>query len=220
MADAVFLAVDNSKIWGKEAGKELEAAPLGTPYMDVVLQPGEVLYVPRGALHTTSTPPGGGTSLHLTAGIEVVNVDGDATNYHFLGGAPKTPEGRALLPALQRALAQLAAKNLTMRKGVAREVVRAGKFYATTSGRGQEAGQQPPPVSVLPSGEWKDGLRELMHVRLSARRFGRRHTVLSDACSRSSSTPRRVSHEQASKTPLGAPQACAPWGAGWGGTGT
>ena len=40
--------------------------------MDVVLEAGDVLYVPRGCLHATSTLDSDSTSMHLTVGVEAM----------------------------------------------------------------------------------------------------------------------------------------------------
>ena len=53
VVEALLLAVDHSKIWGKEPGKDLDVSRLGEPYMDVVLRRGDVLYVPQQLWHST-----------------------------------------------------------------------------------------------------------------------------------------------------------------------
>ncbi len=40
--------------------------------MDVVLEPGDVLYVPRGCIHATATPEGDLPSMHMTVGMETM----------------------------------------------------------------------------------------------------------------------------------------------------
>ncbi len=59
---------------GKNADTQMIPNQLGEPYLDVVLAPGDVLYVPRGVIHATSTlgerSSGGDRSSHLTAGID------------------------------------------------------------------------------------------------------------------------------------------------------
>jgi ribosomal protein L16 Arg81 hydroxylase len=46
-------------IYGRDQEEQLTEASLGDPYMDVVIGPGDILYVPRGVFHSTSTelPP-------------------------------------------------------------------------------------------------------------------------------------------------------------------
>lgn len=41
-----------------------------SPFHNVLLQPGDALYIPRGHLHNATTPEHGNISLHLTFGIE------------------------------------------------------------------------------------------------------------------------------------------------------
>ena len=57
---------------------------LGAPDHTVQLEPGEVLYVPRGAIHATDTAgaeegEGAGMSAHLTVGVDSWSVAGDFT---------------------------------------------------------------------------------------------------------------------------------------------
>ncbi|GIE35738.1 hypothetical protein Ait01nite_087830 [Actinoplanes italicus] len=52
--------------WGGRAD-EVAATAQGEPALDVVLQPGDALYLPRGWLHSARAQ--GGRSLHLTVGI-------------------------------------------------------------------------------------------------------------------------------------------------------
>ncbi|GIF14267.1 cupin domain-containing protein [Actinoplanes teichomyceticus] len=52
--------------WGGHAD-EVAATAEGEPALDVVLRPGDALYLPRGWLHSARTE--GGRSLHLTVGI-------------------------------------------------------------------------------------------------------------------------------------------------------
>ena len=79
MPDA-WLPVRYRHIHGRDSGDIIEAEWLGKPYMDVVLEPGDVLYVPRGCMHLTSTALGdnvtsdnsGAASVHLTVGMEAM----------------------------------------------------------------------------------------------------------------------------------------------------
>ena len=55
IVEGAMLPVDDRHVYGKDEDKELDAERLGKPDMDIILQPGDILYVPRGAIHTTST---------------------------------------------------------------------------------------------------------------------------------------------------------------------
>ena len=44
-------------IRGRDGGDKVSISDLGEPLLDVTLEPGDVLFVPRGCLHATSTPP-------------------------------------------------------------------------------------------------------------------------------------------------------------------
>jgi hypothetical protein len=80
-----MLARSDRETLGKTPKRVLDEAKLGIPRMDVVLEPGQVLYVPRGVVHATSTVnlqqdygdhtqlddvAGPSTSMHLTVGLE------------------------------------------------------------------------------------------------------------------------------------------------------
>jgi len=39
------------------------------PWAQITLEPGDVLFVPRGLYHHTATPEGGEASLHVTIGV-------------------------------------------------------------------------------------------------------------------------------------------------------
>ena len=51
----IWLPVRYRHIRGRDDGDIVDKDWLGDPYMDVILEPGDVLYVPRGCLHLTST---------------------------------------------------------------------------------------------------------------------------------------------------------------------
>lgn len=57
------------QVWEQHRG-EVEEQAAGTPLLDVVLGPGDALYLPRGFLHSAVAQ--GGTSIHLTVGIHPV----------------------------------------------------------------------------------------------------------------------------------------------------
>jgi hypothetical protein len=77
-----LLARSERETLGKTEARVLDEGKLGPPHMDVVLTPGQVLYVPRGVIHATSTAlyhqaaeaesdfSGPSTSMHLTVGLE------------------------------------------------------------------------------------------------------------------------------------------------------
>ena len=49
--------------------------------LEITLEPGDVLFVPRGMYHHTATPEGGEASLHVTIGVE---TDTDHFTWHAL----------------------------------------------------------------------------------------------------------------------------------------
>ena len=51
----IWLPVRYRHIRGRDEGDLVNMEWLGEPYMDVILYPGDVLYVPRGCIHLTST---------------------------------------------------------------------------------------------------------------------------------------------------------------------
>lgn len=83
LRSAVMAATDTKLTVGKQASSQVDVDRLGPPDIETDLKPGQVLYVPRGALHHTSTSlvetsdsaltsvP----SLHLTLGVNVVRTD-------------------------------------------------------------------------------------------------------------------------------------------------
>lgn len=79
--------------WGGRAD-EVSATAEGPPALDVTLQPGDALYLPRGWLHSAQAE--GESSLHLTVGIRAL------TRYALvealLGMAAEDPRLRAGLP--------------------------------------------------------------------------------------------------------------------------
>jgi ribosomal protein L16 Arg81 hydroxylase len=78
--DEIFiLQVDGSKHWrffgvGRDLPLKQERmarkSPLGEPTLEVTVEPGDLLYIPRGQLHEAFTPEN--SSLHLTVSVEVL----------------------------------------------------------------------------------------------------------------------------------------------------
>ena len=58
-----------------KGGDVAPAADLAAPLLDVTLYPGDVLFVPRGTYHRTSTAPSSGATLHVTSGVETDTDD-------------------------------------------------------------------------------------------------------------------------------------------------
>ncbi|MEV4630547.1 cupin domain-containing protein [Micromonospora sp. NPDC049523] len=79
--------------WGGRAD-EVSATAAGPPALDVTLEPGDALYLPRGWLHSAQAQQG--SSLHLTVGVRAL------TRYALvetlLGLAAEDPRLRAALP--------------------------------------------------------------------------------------------------------------------------
>jgi ribosomal protein L16 Arg81 hydroxylase len=67
---AAAMLSEKGSAYGKRQGWELDVRKLGPPYLEATLEPGDVLYVPRGCLHATSTSGLEERSLHWTVGIE------------------------------------------------------------------------------------------------------------------------------------------------------
>jgi hypothetical protein len=83
LKSATMLPVDTQLTVGKHEQTQVDVEQLGPPDIEIDLTPGQVLYVPRGALHHTSTTLVETTdasltdvpSLHLTLGVNVVRTD-------------------------------------------------------------------------------------------------------------------------------------------------
>ena len=77
LKSAVMLGTDATLTVGKKPDTQVDVDRLGPPDIETDLRPGQILYVPRGGLHHTSTPAAGGSapSLHLTLGVNVVRTD-------------------------------------------------------------------------------------------------------------------------------------------------
>jgi lysine-specific demethylase/histidyl-hydroxylase NO66 len=81
------------QVWGGHAD-EVAATAEGRPALDVVLHPGDALYLPRGWLHSARAQ--GGRSLHLTVGIR--GLTRYALVEELLTMAMAEPRLRATLP--------------------------------------------------------------------------------------------------------------------------
>ncbi|MEU4557768.1 cupin domain-containing protein [Actinoplanes sp. NPDC023936] len=79
--------------WGGRAD-EVAATAAGEPALDVVLEPGDALYLPRGWLHSARSL--GGRSLHITAGVR--GLTRYALVEELLALASAEPSLRATLP--------------------------------------------------------------------------------------------------------------------------
>ena len=60
-------------IIGRDEFELLKDEELGEPLMDVVLYPGDALYVPRGCFHRTATPNMDGSTTTISAGDDTNN---------------------------------------------------------------------------------------------------------------------------------------------------
>ena len=80
LTPSTMLPVSAEHNVGKEFARSPNVTRLGTPYLDTTLRPGDVLYLPRGALHWTSTveapePGGAGDEGEARCGCCEVEVD-------------------------------------------------------------------------------------------------------------------------------------------------
>eukprot|EP01044_Picomonas_judraskeda_P000344 COSAG03_NODE_15_length_22165_cov_72.809934_13_plen_435_part_00 len=77
LREAAMLPVDDRRVFGKHRDRQLELHCLGQPDMTLSLHPGDVMYLPRGAIHATDTTggtQGGSPSVHLTVGVDSWSV--------------------------------------------------------------------------------------------------------------------------------------------------
>ena len=152
----VWLPVRWHQTHGRDNGDEVREETLGEPYMDVVLQPGDVLYVPRGCFHLTSTPPGtendedgsslaGGDvnpSFHLTVGMEALSDDALPTTWEAFFGAGRDFSHEHVVEGYFTALGNLIENNSQFREALPRALL-----------RGDKDGK----------GVWKSRVREMLH---------------------------------------------------------
>lgn len=83
----------NNQPWS-DRRSEVEAQATQKPVLDVVLEPGDVLYLPRGWIHSAQAL--GDTTIHLTIGVAAFN-DYDIA-HHALGALQNTAVSRSPLP--------------------------------------------------------------------------------------------------------------------------
>ena len=70
-------------LFGRTKSRHIDVEKLGDPYLDVELQPGEMLYIPRGTITSTSPSieqPSSRRSLHLTVRIHVLRAEEEAVD--------------------------------------------------------------------------------------------------------------------------------------------
>lgn len=75
---------------GRRPNETITVEQLGPPLMEVVVNAGEILYVPRGMIHATSTSEGDAadTSVALTVGLPQFRSGFYSTSYDALLGIP------------------------------------------------------------------------------------------------------------------------------------
>lgn len=112
--------VDEKDSVGTRKDNKIRVASLGEPELDIVLRPGDLLYVPRGAIHLTSTSEFENIpetpSYHITFAIAL-----DAFHLPWVTGtrsAPGVPQHMYLHEAFQSAMQQLWNKDRKYRKSV------------------------------------------------------------------------------------------------------
>lgn len=121
---ALWLPTRHRHIRGRDTGDVVDLERLGEPYLDVVLQPGDVLYVPRGCLHATATADGGGAaldtepSLHLTVGMEAMMDKAVALTWEAALGAGVQHRHEHVVEGFYTALGQLINTDVALRRSV------------------------------------------------------------------------------------------------------
>ena len=117
----------------------------------VTLEPGDVLYVPRGCIHATHTL-GLGTndpSLHLTVGAEMGSEGADFTVFGHVGGQGERGNGARIWKSFQKALAGRAEKDPRLRQTVPRALV-SGKRKKDGSSQDEDRA-------------WREEIRNILH---------------------------------------------------------
>lgn len=130
----------------------VEQAAAGEPHLEVTLRPGDVLYVPRGWLHSATAL--GGVSTHLTVGIHVWHrghVAEAVLDAVRRGLAAQEPQRTSLRPGVDVADPEAIAGDLAaVREALLRAVadVDASAVAARLAAR-QRAAQRPAPVDPV-----------------------------------------------------------------------
>jgi hypothetical protein len=103
-------------------GKAPDVAALGTPDYSYVLRPGDMLYVPRGAIHHTSTrvdgedPNDTEPSLHFTAALP---MDHQSLTWAMgVAPGPGVAQHTYLMAGLQKAMEALIANDVSLRRSL------------------------------------------------------------------------------------------------------
>ena len=141
------LPVRARHVRGRDDGDELNVEELSPPYLDVVVSAGDILFVPRGCLHATSTPKQGGegetakegnggphtasfgdiakdVSMHMTVGQEVMaDVTGCFTWESFFGAGAFFRHEHVFEGYFQ-ALRQLMDKDVRFRQGLPSSMIK------------------------------------------------------------------------------------------------
>merc|ERR1711871_1756233 len=158
------LPVRHHMIVGKNRQSENDNTPesLGKPLVDVVLRPGDILYIPRGYLHATATNVdkrsdyhsagsifgGEAPSMHLTVGVESLWDLGVSNTWEsFLGGKhASTPSTiSTVTTGWSKALLKLTASDVRFRRAVPKSL-----------------------LTDFEGDEWKSRARSLMHSVVDA----------------------------------------------------
>lgn len=87
------------------AKSELDLALLGAPDLDVLLRPGQLLYVPRGAVHLTSTDAGSAAAPAAAAPLDVQPQVADDTTAPANGGGSNGAPSDCASPSLHLTVA-------------------------------------------------------------------------------------------------------------------
>lgn len=168
------LPIRHRHIKGRDSGDEVDVNDLGEPLLDVVLSPGDVLFVPRGCVHTTSTPLPASidgdadlksetrptptvddilkqSSMHLTVGVEVMaDVTASFQWEAFFGGGAFFRHDH-VMEGFHTALGQIVDKDLRFREGVPTSMLELDEEEEDKGSRS----------SVK---EWKSTAKTLMHA--------------------------------------------------------
>ena len=136
----IWLPVRYRHIRGRDDGDIVEKEWLGEPYMDVILEPGDVLYVPRGCLHLTSTVGTASSthnnkktnnnnnnnnnkneelptpSIHLTVGMEAMWDHGVSATWEAFFGAGEFFRHEHAMESYYTALGNLIDKDIRFRR--------------------------------------------------------------------------------------------------------